>query len=159
MTTMTASAIAPFVSALEEDAAQWFAGARIWIRTPAAQSGGGGGVIEFVIPAGWGSPYHVHRNEDETFYVIDGKIRLFSGDQSWVAGPGGIAFLPCNIPHGFRVEGSAPVRMLHLATSIGFEGFVSDLCEPAPPAGPPDLSKLAQVAARYGIEFLGPLPE
>ncbi|MGH2561328.1 MAG: cupin domain-containing protein [Thermomicrobiales bacterium] len=159
MTTMTASTSAPLVAALDEDAAQWFVGARTWIRTTAAHAGGVQGVIEFILPAGWGTPYHVHRNEDETFYVIDGEIRVFSGDQSWVAGPGGIAFLPCNIPHGFRVEGSAPVRALHLATSIGFEGFVTDLSEPAPPAGPPDFPKLALVAARYGIEILGPLPE
>ena len=86
-----------------------------------------------------------------------GDDRLSAGAGTWIWGPRGI-------PHGFRVEGSAPARLLLFATPAGFEQFVIDLGEPAadwssPPAGPPDMEKLMATAARYRVDILGPLPD
>lgn len=159
MTTTVVPTVDPFVTALDEEDARWFLGCRVWLRAAAAQTGGAFGLIEQVVPPGLGSPYHVHHNEDEAFYVLEGELRFFSGDRSWVAGPGGFAFLPRGIPHGFRTEGESPSRSLLLATPGGFDGFVADLSDPAPPAGPPDMDRLMQAAARYEVEILGPLPE
>lgn len=148
-----------FLGALEDTEAQWFLGERTWIRVTADQTGGALGIVEQVINPGSGSPYHVHHAEDEAFYIIDGTVRFFSGEASRVLGPGGFAFLPRDIPHGFRVEGDAPARLLLLATPAGFEGFIAELSESDPPAGPPDIDKLVQVATQHDIEILGPLPE
>ena len=90
--------------------------------------------------------------------MIADTPRFVSGERSWLVSPGGFAFLPRDIPHGFRVEGDVPARILLLAMPAGFEGFVAELSESPPPAGPPDLARVAQVAARYAIEILGPLP-
>ncbi|RIK42527.1 MAG: hypothetical protein DCC55_08460 [Chloroflexi bacterium] len=46
-----------------------------------------------------------------------------------------------------------------LTIPAGFEQFVIDLSEPPPPVEPPDLDRLMEVAAKYQIEILGPLPE
>jgi quercetin dioxygenase-like cupin family protein len=116
-------------------------------------------VIEQIVPPGLGSPCHIHRNEDEAFYILDGAIRFFSGDRSWVLGPGGFAFLPRGFPHGFRTERDKPSRSLLLVTPAGLEEFVAELSSPTPPAGPPDMGVLRAVAGRYGLEILGPLPE
>ena len=159
MIDVAAASVAPTITTLEEDAGRWFLGTRVWLRATTAQTGGALGLIEQVVPPGFGSPYHVHHNEDEAFYVLEGEIRFFSGERSWVVGPGGFAFLPRDVPHGFRTEGDAPSRSLLLVTPAGFERFVTELSEPAPPAGPPDLGRLAQVAATYGLEIFGPLPE
>jgi quercetin dioxygenase-like cupin family protein len=153
-----ASTVEPIVTSLEERAATWFLGVETWLRATSAQTGGALGLVEQVIPAGFESPYHVHHAEDEAFYVIEGQIRFISGERSWLAGAGGFAFLPRDIPHGFRVEGDTPARVLLLVTPGGFEGFVAELSEPAPPAGPPDLAKVVQVAAGYNLDILGPLP-
>ncbi len=155
----TGSTVGPFLGELDDRDMRWFLGQRTWIRATAAQTGGSLGVVEQVLSAGDGSPYHVHHAQDEAFYVIDGQIRFFSGDQSRVLGPGGFASLPRDVPHGFRVEGSASARILILSTPAGFEGFVADQCDPEPPTGAPDLAELTRVAAQHGIEILGPLPE
>lgn len=82
-----------------------------------------------------------------------------------MAGPGGYIFGPRGIPHGFRVEGTVPARILLLTTpGGGFENFILEMSEPAsetnvPPAGPPDMDKLMSLAAKYQIDILGPLPE
>src|SRR5436190_21018956 len=99
---------APFLGELDEQDARWFLGSRVWQRASTSQTGGALGLIEQIVPPGLGSPYHVHHNEDESFYVLEGEIRFFSGDQSWVLGPGGFAFLPREIPHGFLTEGHTP---------------------------------------------------
>lgn len=160
MSTMTITATSePFLSTLEETGRRWFLGCEVWFRASAAQTGGGLGVIEQIVPPGHGSPYHVHHNEDEEFYVLEGQIRFFSGDQSWVLGPGGFAFLPRDIPHGFRTEGDVPSRSLLMATPGGFEQFAMELSSVEPPDGPPDMALLMQTAARYDLDILGPLPE
>ena len=66
---------------------------------------------------------------------------------------------PRGIPHGFRVEGDQPARVLLQCTPGGFEHFVMELSEPSPPSGPPDMERLISVAAKYGNEILGPLPD
>ena len=159
MTDLAQKAAGPFLGALDEQDAQWFLGQRTWVRATTDQTGGAMGLVEHLMTPGGGSPYHVHHNEDEEFYIISGEVRFFSDGQSSVLGPGGFAFLPREIPHGFRVEGDATARILLMITPGGFEGFVGDLCSPEPPTGPPDMAALVQTAARYGVDILGPLPE
>ena len=159
MTEVSGHTVQPLLSELDERDMCWFLGERTWLRATTAQTGGALGFVEQVISAGFASPYHMHHNEDESFYVVEGEVRFVSNGQSWVLGPGGFAFLPREIPHGFRVEGNVPSRLLIFTTPAGFEGFVSALSTPEPPTGPPDLEALTRTAAEYGIEILGPLPE
>ncbi len=159
MTELKQSQISPFLGPLDEQAARWFLGCQVWQRATSWQTGGALGLIEQLVPPGFGSPYHVHHQEDEAFYVLEGEIRFFSEGRSWVLGAGGFAFLPQGIPHGFRTEGDRPSRSLILVTPGGFEGFVAELSSVDPPAGPPDMAALMQAAGKYEIEILGPLPE
>lgn len=161
MTVQSTPQLSPalFVSELAAQDATWFLGAQTWQRATDAQTGGALGLIEQVIAPGFASPYHVHHKEDESFYVLEGTMRFYSEGCAWDAGAGGFAFLPRDIPHGFRVMGDTPARVLLLMTPGGFEGFVAELSEPSPPAGPPDMGHLMRVAEKYGIDILGPLPE
>ena len=110
--------------------------------------------------AGMASPYHVHHNEDEAFYVLEGQVAFICDGQWLVAGPGTYVFGPRDIPHGFKVIGTTAARMLLLCAPAGFEKFVQELSLPvdAVPA-PPEMATLVAAAAKYGVEILGPLPE
>jgi quercetin dioxygenase-like cupin family protein len=115
---------------------------------------------QMTMPPGLASPYHVHHNEDEAFYVLEGEVR-FVCDGTWLhAGPGTFVYGPREIPHGFKVVGSQPARMLLMCAPAGFEKFVLELCAPvdAVPA-PPEMAKLVTTAATYKVDILGPLPE
>lgn len=159
MTTLVDVTVGPYLATLEETDPQWFLGSQVWLRARAVQTGGALGLVEQLVPPGFGSPYHIHRNEDESFYVLEGQTRFFTGGQSFVLGAGGFAFLPRGIAHGFRTEGETASRSLLLATPGGFVDFVAELSSSTAPAGPPDMGALMAAAARYGIEILGPLPE
>jgi quercetin dioxygenase-like cupin family protein len=153
------AAAQPYVMSLDEDAAKYFLGVRSWLRAGAAETGGSMGIVEQAIPSGFASPYHVHHAEDELWYVLEGSVRFVSGSTSIVAPKGGVAFLPRDVPHGFEVVGSTEARMLAITTPSGFEAFVEELSDPVPPSAPSDMATLIQVAQRYGLEILGPLPE
>jgi quercetin dioxygenase-like cupin family protein len=111
------------------------------------------------MPPGFASPYHMHHLEDEAFYVLEGEM-AFVCDGKWMkSGPGTYVFGPREIPHGFKVVGSSPARMLLLCAPAGFERFVLELSVPFNDFTPPDMAKLMAVAAKYKIDILGPLPE
>jgi hypothetical protein len=92
-------------------------------------------------------------------------LTFFCQGKKLKAGSGAYIFGPRDIPHGFRVDGEAPARILLLTTpGGGFENFILEMSDPAsdvnlPPAGPPDMQKLMALAAKYKIDILGPLPE
>jgi mannose-6-phosphate isomerase-like protein (cupin superfamily) len=149
----------PYALAREEGAELWFLGAPTRVIATAEQTGGAFGLIEQVIPAGSESPLHVHHAEDESFYVVEGRMTFLCGDHKVEAGPGTFVYGPREIPHGFRVEGDQPARVLLQCTPGGFEHFIKEMSESAPPSGPPDMERLMSVAGKYGNEILGPLPE
>ncbi|MES2810450.1 MAG: cupin domain-containing protein [Bacteroidota bacterium] len=67
------------------------------------QSAGTLAVIEMVLPKGSEPPKHVHAHEDETFYMLEGRIYFEIGDEQIEIGPGDSAFAPRGIPHLFKI--------------------------------------------------------
>lgn len=106
-------------------------------------------------------PLHVHRRDDETFYVLEGEVSLFAAGRQVTLAAGQAAFAPRDVPHTYRVE-SEEARWLVVTTPAGFESFVRSVAEPAPadelpePGRGPDPAVLARAAATAGIEILGP---
>jgi quercetin dioxygenase-like cupin family protein len=153
----------PYALAREEGRAVWFLGTLVIVKATGEQTGGAFGLIDNVMPAGFASPYHTHRNEDESFYVVEGEMSLYVGGERVKAGPGAFVYGPRGVPHGFEVDGTEPARILLQNHPAGFEGFPVEVGEPAeqlvlPEAEPPDMERLMAIAAKYDIEILGPLP-
>src|SRR3954470_8553424 len=45
---------------------------------------------------------HVHDGEDDAFYILEGALTFFFGDEDAEAGPGTFVLAPAGIEHGFR---------------------------------------------------------
>ena len=144
-----------------DDAHFRFLGVPTLMRSTGETTNGAFGLMEhWDVPPGFGSPYHVHRSEDEAFYVLEGRLAVVCDGKWMELGPGGYAFGPRDIPHGFKVVGDSPVRMLIMWSPAGFERFVLSLAEdPATPPAEPDMGLLIAKAAENQIEILGPLPD
>lgn len=146
----------------EEDAeAIWFIGCLATLKGVGEQTGGALALVEFTHPPGFATPRHVHHAADEGFYVLEGAMRGFCGDRQWRATRGAFVWLPRGIPHGYAVDGDAPLRTLAFTVPAGFERFVADAGEPAgartlPPPGAPDIAKLLAAGTKHHIETLGP---
>ena len=162
MSTTSIPSIAPIALQPGEGDARWFLGALGTIKSSAETTDGRVAVLEFLWPQGGGSPLHVHRNEDEWFYVIEGEVTFWVGGEVVVAPAGSFLYGPRDIPHTFLVT-SAEARFLMVTEPAAFADFVRTLSEPAqaltlPPASvqPPDPERMTAIAAEYGIEILGP---
>ena len=150
-----------------EGEAWWWFGALATIKATGEQTGGRYTLVEILAPDGFASPLHVHHSEDEGFYILEGEMTFYVGDQTIKARPGSFLFGPKDVPHAFRVD-SGPARLLFIFSPAGMEGFIRESSEPArslsippQPEEPPDeaqMERLAAIAARYGGEILGPPP-
>jgi quercetin dioxygenase-like cupin family protein len=156
------SVVAPIAFTAGEGEALWFLGQLVTIKSSSESTAGRVGVTETLAPRGTGSPLHVHHNEDEWFYVIEGELTFWVGGQVITATVGSFVYGPREVPHTFIVS-SEQARFLLVVEPAGFEGFVRALGQPAqelvipPPATePPDLAAMTALAAEYGIEILGP---
>jgi quercetin dioxygenase-like cupin family protein len=139
----------------------WFLDNLAYVHIDGAQTGDAYALGEIAGRRGDMPPLHVHHRDDEVFYVLDGELTLFVGDEVITVTPGGAAFAPRGVPHAYRVE-SATARWLTISNPAGFERFVRAMSEPAereglPPAGRAfDPAELTRVAGEYGIELLAP---
>jgi mannose-6-phosphate isomerase-like protein (cupin superfamily) len=77
------------------------------------------GIIE--IDAGRELEAHVHKEEDDAFYIIEGEMTFFFGDEEVAAPPGTFVLVPPGVEHGFRNDGSVPVRMFNIHAPAGFD--------------------------------------
>jgi mannose-6-phosphate isomerase-like protein (cupin superfamily) len=139
----------------------WSLGGRFTTKADSAATEGRFALVESLATRATEPPLHVHHNEDEAWYVLDGAMTFYVADHVVEATAGTFVLAPRGLPHTFTVD-VEPTRVLLLASPAGFEHFAEEMGQPAtsdsPPAGlvmpPPEV--LAPVAERYGIEVLGP---
>ena len=152
-----------------EGEALWWMGGLATIKATAEQTGGRYTLVEILVPEFpmEESLLHVHHFEDEGFYILEGEMTFYVGEQTIRARPGSFLFGPKDVPHAFSVD-SGPARLLFILSPAGMEGAIREMGEPAraltvPPQSeePPDeaeMGRLMAIAERYGGEMLGPPP-
>jgi mannose-6-phosphate isomerase-like protein (cupin superfamily) len=114
-------------------------------------------LLEAAEPAGFGPPMHIHHNAAEAFYVLAGEYRIFLEDRELMCPAGSFIYIPAGLRHGFRV-GSVPSRKLNLYNPAAMVGYFDELSA-AIAADDADPDRLDQIALRYGMEVVGPVPE
>lgn len=132
-------------------------GGSIRILATAAQTGNAMGAVEVALPPGGGARgwMHIHKNEDEFVYVLEGKLLCIVGDTRIEAEEGTFIYGPRNIAHGLRPVGSAPTRFIESFLPAGLEELFSN----------PDelITYLTEgqspVTVKYNVEVVGPMPE
>ncbi|MEY9894961.1 quercetin dioxygenase-like cupin family protein [Catenulispora sp. MAP5-51] len=142
----------PVITTPDNQASIPFLGALLRLRAGSEHTGGTFALLEHTGERGYMSPLHLHRDGEETFLVLEGELRVEVGDDRHQVGPGGLALLPRDLPHGFVVV-SPQARFLTLHTPGGFERFVAKAAAHGEPLGPDELTRLA---AEFGVEIVGP---
>jgi quercetin dioxygenase-like cupin family protein len=125
------------------------------------ETGGAYFAMEALVPPGGGPPPHIHRHEDETFYVVEGQCSIRLGDDWVTAGVGDFVNVPRGAVHCFHNDGTEPMRMILTFTPAGIERFFEETLERAldpglePPEAPDAVAaRYVAAAPRYGLEFL-----
>ena len=89
-----------------------FHGAGVVIKASGDDTLGQLGVMESAYPPGLTARPHVHASEDEMFYLLEGELTGFCGDDRWTATPGTFVFVPRDCQHGFTVTSREPARAI-----------------------------------------------
>ena len=146
MTTSTITAPTAHTVFAADGERLWIVGDTMIIKATAATTGGALTLLEIEASPGAGPPPHVHDNEDEAFYVVDGTFEILLGEEIVRAGAGDFAFVPRGTVHRFSNVGDAPARMLIAFTPGGLEGFFRVAGTPATGDGPPQRTDAAEIA-------------
>ena len=132
-------------------------GFRLSVKATGEQTNGMFSLLEADEPAGFGPPMHVHRDAAEAFYVLDGEYVIFVDDREHVCPAGSFIYIPAGLAHGFRV-GPVASRKLNIYLPAAMVGYFGDLAS-ATRAGEVDPDGLSEIALRYSMDVIGPVPE
>ena len=123
-------------------------GGLLTFKVAAGETAGRVTAMESLIPPGEGPPMHVHANEDEVLYVLEGSFRFQLGEELHDAPTGTFVFVPRGLPHVWQNAGDAPGRLLVLFTPSGMEKFFS--------MADGDRAAFDSVAEQVGMSVVGP---
>jgi mannose-6-phosphate isomerase-like protein (cupin superfamily) len=129
-----------------------FGDATILVRASGQSTGGALSLFE-ELPPMIDTPRHLHANEDELFYVLEGEHVIEVGDEEHRVGPGAAVFAPRGVPHAQRRVVPGEGRLLIMTVPGGFDGFFRDLAA-ADAAGALGPDAYAAASQRYGITWL-----
>ena len=153
----------PIIRQGGEGERMWFAGGGVFTwKATAAETGGAFLAFEDHMARGKTTPLHLHPNEDEAIYVLDGEVLVHMDGEEHKVGRGGLFVAPRGVPHAFMVT-SATAHIFTFMTPGNAEDFYREAGEPATSEAeasrPADIARLREVADRSPyIELLGPPP-
>lgn len=121
------------------------------------QTGGRLGFSHFTVPAGVvGATPHLHRDHDETFYVLSGELTVATAGAEVVLGPGDLAHAPRGSVHGFRnADPEVATVALCVYTPPGYEGYFRDVHAAAGSGVALTPELIAELRSRYATEATG----
>ena len=124
-----AASVAPFFRRTTQ--APWLAyvGHRVKILVRGSETNGALSVMEAIVRKGFEPSRHVHRDDDEAYFVIEGTFHFEVGGVEHVAESGDFVFLPRGVPHSWSVDRSG-ARTLWLASPGGIDELFEELGEP-----------------------------
>ena len=146
-----------FVLGPDDGEAYWWLGTLTINKIHGSSTAGGLDVVEHRVAPHYAPPRHVHRGQDEIFYIVDGDFAVECAGQHQDATPGSLVFLPRDVPHSF-VVGDRVGRALLFNAPAGFADLVTELGEPTPtldlptPELPiPDPARIQEASQAHGI--------
>ena len=107
------------------------------------------GLIE-TVNAGNGPPPHIHKDESEAFYILEGEFDVLVGERTVRAPASAFVFVPKGMVHTFWPTGTGTNRMLLIYSPAGFEGFFKELGAKMPTAETFDKEVFEAISEKYG---------
>lgn len=149
-----------FATADRLERARWYMGGYWVFLATAKETGGGFSLIETNLRKGFEPPRHTHTKEDESFYLLEGEVNFFVGDEEFSLSPNMFLHIPRNTPHHFKLLSDTAKMLMHLSPGGLEEMFLemsvpaSSLSYPDAPQGPPPqawLEKMLALQKEFGI--------
>ena len=114
-------------------------------------------MFDWTIPPGFATGVHVHRVQEETFYMLEGECEWWVFDQLVRATPGTYLFVPPGVPHNITNVGTMLARVLMTVSPPGHEHYFEELAKLANEGPAPDAKAVSDLRARYDTDQLSVL--
>jgi len=153
----------PFLSGPSPDNSRAIPGALFHFLATGENTGNQFSLIYIEVHKGNEPPAHTHSNEAESYYILEGEIKFWVGDEVLNAKAGDFIHLPKDIPHRFELQ-SERVKELMWMTPSGLEKWFWDNSAPSPDMKPMPLMKeppsaeminhFVQSLSEYGVQMV-----
>jgi mannose-6-phosphate isomerase-like protein (cupin superfamily) len=137
--------------------AVWFNGGLVTFYALGEDTGEAFTLFEEAVAPQEGALPHLHHEEDQAFYVLQGDHEFVCDGRAIEAKAGSFVYVPRDVVHSFENVGTEPGRLLILSTPAGgTERLFLELGEPAtegsspPPPAPLDLAAFRAAVQKYG---------
>lgn len=96
-----------------------------WLCHPASTAARQLTIIEATLNVGEGHAFHLHPEQEEMIYVVEGQVEQWIGEDKRILAPGDSAFVPAGTVHASFTVGDRPSRLLAIfGPSVG-DGFTA----------------------------------
>jgi len=109
-------------------------------------------MFEWTVPPRFSTGLHVHRVQEETFYVLEGECEWQIGDQRIRATPGTYVFIPPGVPHNIANPGDKPARVIMTVSPPGHEHHFEELARLVVSGKRPEPGAIAALRQRYDTD-------
>jgi len=149
----------------DEAPATWAMGSLFERLASGKETGGAFDLTLATQPPGIAPPLHVHTQEAEAFYELEGTMVCQTGEEFHDLAAGSFIYLPAGVPHAFRITGKKPARFLSLDAPAGLMDLYDEVGMPAAERRLPgadgrsteeEIPRWNEIGPRYGLQVVGP---
>lgn len=127
-------------------------GSTMFFKATHASTNGAFSFMERTLPLGGRKPPpYIHTNCEEAFYILDGELEFFLGDDTVIGRPGSFVLVPGGVPHTFGNVATTPSRLL-IIHAPAMDGYFEDLQSLWSGAVPPSAEDERTLMKRHGME-------
>lgn len=142
--------------------AYWFMGDLFTYLVTGEESGGSYFTLEVIVGPGNGPLPHIHHDAEEQFYVVEGELTYWVGDQTFQVSAGDLVHIQRKTVHSFK-NGPTYAKLLATFSPAGIEKFFQEIGEPVadrsdgpPPITEEIIARAMALESEYGLETLLP---
>lgn len=114
-------------------------------------------IFEWVIPPGFETGVHVHKVQEETFYVVEGECLWVIDGEPFAAERGAFVFIPPGVAHNIMNPGPSTAKVLMTVSPPGHEHYFEELSSILNDPSPPNAAEIGKLRARYDTEQVSAL--
>ncbi len=119
-------------------------------------TGGQLAIFEDIVEPGVGPGRHIHHEQDETFFFLEGEFIAEVDGKMHEFKPGDVAFIPKGTVHAFKNAGSTPGRLRYIfSPALTIEDMFREFHKAAE-NGDLTMDKMTAISVKHGQEFVGP---
>jgi len=128
---------------------------RVCIKLKSSNSPNSMAVVTVEVPPGGLVPPHIHAQEEESYYMLDGSMVMQLGSEFLTIQPHDFVHIPPGTIHSYRNDSDRPIHFLAWTVGGAIDDFFIEMGEKIREI-PNDLPKMPEILDKYGIQMAAP---